>query len=104
LSAEEENAGFSRPRKTQRSDIFPMVRQHTDISLKGERVDLVGLGKVLLGGEVLEVFKNIQPTDNIAPQRNNVIDVIAFWALLSKLAKNLQVTPSRCGYAISSLP
>jgi hypothetical protein len=58
-----------------------MVRQHTHIRLKGERVDLVLLGEVLLSGEVLEVFQDMKPTNIFTIQGNNVINVMVFGAI-----------------------
>ena len=58
-----------------------MGRQNTHIRLKGERVDLVGLGDVLVGGEILEVLGDIKPADCLARQREDMIDVMTLRAI-----------------------
>ena len=58
-----------------------MGRQHTHIRLKGKRVDLVGLGDVLVGGEILEIFGDIKSADCLSRQGENMIDVVALRAI-----------------------
>lgn len=86
------NAGFSKPRRA-RSDIFPVGRQNTNVCLKGEGIDLVRFKDVLLGGKVLEVLGDIQPPDSLAPERDDVIDVVAFRAARNKRKEGSLVAP-----------
>jgi hypothetical protein len=96
------NAGFSKPRRA-RSDIFPVGRQNTNVCLKGEGIDLVGLGKVLLGREVLEILQDMKPADCFSGQRDNVVHMMALGAARNKPTNGLYITPLRCGYAVPSL-
>lgn len=58
-----------------------MLRKDTHHSLKSEGVYLVAFRKVLLCRKVLEIFWDVKATDKLAPERDDVIDMMAVWAV-----------------------
>jgi hypothetical protein len=55
--------------------IASVGRQHANNSFEGKRINLVGLGEVLLCREVLEVFKNMKAADGFSNQRDDMINM-----------------------------
>ena len=56
--------------------IASICRQHANNSFERKRIDLVVLGEVFLGGEILEVFQNMEPADSGAAKGYDVINVM----------------------------